>query len=582
MSKREKYSKNTRRLLFKLSGKIKYDLLIGIILSTSFMLLNVYSPIVLKNIIDNEIDAKIGIINLKSFFSMAALYLFVTITSGVMEFVHIRHYKKTSNKVGFILRRDMFSHVMDLPMSFFDTTAVGKITSRITSDVNELKQLFYIGFTTAFNTFLFLIGSIVYIALTVPKALYIVLIPIPLFVIMVISYNKYQSNLNIKYRKTKSIITSNLNEIIKGTNIIQAYAVCDPVEVEFINDNDKLYKYGKKIELFDSFFSYNITDMLRLISTIAILYFAGMSHLNGNKNFTIGYIIILIQYTGQIYDYLTRLMNRLNVFEKGMSSLQHINEILEEKIECDGNIEVDKIIGDVEFKNVSHQYIENNPVLKDISFKRKHGTSTALVGSTGSGKSSIISLLFKFYTPYKGEILIDGININKIKTSSLRKNMAMVLQDPVLFKGSLRYNIALGENYSDDEIKEALITSGGKNILEKLKDGLDTNLLGEDGGLSLGEKQIINFARTIIRDPKILVLDEATASIDTETEQYIQQGLDALMKGRTSFIVAHRLSTIQNCDSIMVLEKGKIIESGTHDELIELGEKYYELANAQN
>ena len=582
MSKKEKYSKNTRRLLFKLAGKIKYDLLIGIILSTSFMLLNVYSPIVLKNIIDNEIDAKIGIINLKSFFSMAALYLFVTITSGVMEFVHIRHYKKTSNKVGFILRRDMFSHVMDLPMSFFDTTAVGKITSRITSDVNELKQLFYIGFTTAFNTFLFLIGSIVYIALTVPKALYIVLIPIPLFVIMVISYNKYQSNLNIKYRKTKSIITSNLNEIIKGTNIIQAYAVCDPVEVEFINDNDKLYKYGKKIELFDSFFSYNITDMLRLISTIAILYFAGMSHLNGNKNFTIGYIIILIQYTGQIYDYLTRLMNRLNIFEKGMISLQHINEILEEKIECDGNIEVDKIIGDVEFKNVSHQYIENNPVLKDISFKRKHGTSTALVGSTGSGKSSIISLLFKFYTPYKGEILIDGININKIKTSSLRKNMAMVLQDPVLFKGSLRYNIALGENYSDDEIKEALITSGGKNILEKLKDGLDTNLLGEDGGLSLGEKQIINFARTIIRDPKILVLDEATASIDTETEQYIQQGLDALMKGRTSFIVAHRLSTIQNCDSIMVLEKGKIIESGTHDELIELGEKYYELANAQN
>lgn len=582
MSKKEKYSKNTRRLLFKLAGKIKYDLLIGIILSTSFMLLNVYSPIVLKNIIDNEIDAKIGIINLKSFFSMAALYLFVTITSGVMEFVHIRHYKKTSNKVGFILRRDMFSHVMDLPMSFFDTTAVGKITSRITSDVNELKQLFYIGFTTAFNTFLFLIGSIVYIALTVPKALYIVLIPIPLFVIMVISYNKYQSNLNIKYRKTKSIITSNLNEIIKGTNIIQAYAVCDPVEVEFINDNDKLYKYGKKIELFDSFFSYNITDMLRLISTIAILYFAGMSHLNGNKNFTIGYIIILIQYTGQIYDYLTRLMNRLTIFEKGMSSLQHINEILEEKIECDGNIEVDKIIGDVEFKNVSHQYIENNPVLKDISFKRKHGTSTALVGSTGSGKSSIISLLFKFYTPYKGEILIDGININKIKTSSLRKNMAMVLQDPVLFKGSLRYNIALGENYSDDEIKEALITSGGKNILEKLKDGLDTNLLGEDGGLSLGEKQIINFARTIIRDPKILVLDEATASIDTETEQYIQQGLDALMKGRTSFIVAHRLSTIQNCDSIMVLEKGKIIESGTHDELIELGEKYYELANAQN
>ena len=582
MSKKEKYSKNTRRLLFKLSGKIKYDLLIGIILSTLFMLLNVYSPIVLKNIIDNEIDARIGIINLKSFFSMAALYLFVTITSGVMEFVHIRHYKKTSNKVGFILRRDMFSHVMDLPMSFFDTTAVGKITSRITSDVNELKQLFYIGFTTAFNTFLFLIGSIVYIALTVPKALYIVLIPIPLFVIMVISYNKYQSNLNIKYRKTKSIITSNLNEIIKGTNIIQAYAVCDPVEVEFINDNDKLYKYGKKIELFDSFFSYNITDMLRLISTIAILYFAGMSHLNGNKNFTIGYIIILIQYTGQIYDYLTRLMNRLNIFEKGMSSLQHINEILEEKIECDGNIEVDKIIGDVEFKNVSHQYIENNPVLKDISFKRKHGTSTALVGSTGSGKSSIISLLFKFYTPYKGEILIDGININKIKTSSLRKNMAMVLQDPVLFKGSLRYNIALGENYSDDEIKEALITSGGKNILEKLKDGLDTNLLGEDGGLSLGEKQIINFARTIIRDPKILVLDEATASIDTETEQYIQQGLDALMKGRTSFIVAHRLSTIQNCDSIMVLEKGKIIESGTHDELIELGGKYYELANAQN
>lgn len=582
MNNKEKFSKSTIKLLFKLSYQVKFELFIGLILSTIYMLLSIYSPIILKNIIDNEIDPKIGIVNIKSFMFMAMLFLFVSLLSGIMEYIHIKHYKKTSNKIGYILRRDLFDHITNLPMSFFDKTSVGKITSRITSDVKQLKDLFNMGFTTLFNSILYLVGSIVYIAFTLPKALYIILIPIPIFIINIFFYNRYQMNLNIKHRKMNSIITSNLNEIIKGANIIQAYDVCDPVEAEFVNDNHKLYEYGRKIEIFDSFFSYNITAMLRLLTIIVILYFAGMSHLNKSSGFTVGYIVILVQYTSQIYDYLTRIMNRLNVFEKGMGALEHINEIFEQDIEQNGPIVIDNIIGNVEFKNVSHEYIKDNPVLKNISFSRKYGTSTAIVGSTGSGKSSIISLLFKFYLPYEGEILIDGININNMDTSSLRNNMAIVLQDPVLFEGTLRYNITLGEDFSDEQIKNALITSGGERILEKLSHGLDSNLLGEDGGLSLGEKQIINFARTIIRDPKILVLDEATASIDTETEQYIQKGLQALMKGRTSFIIAHRLSTIQNSDSIILLDKGKIIESGTHNELINKKGMYYNLVNKQN
>ena len=582
MSKKEKYSKSTIRLLFNLSSKIKKELIIGVFLSTGFMLLNIYLPIILKNIIDNEISPTIGIIDLQRFLWMSAFYLFMNLMFGLMQYVLIHHYKKTSNKIAYILRGDLFKHIVNLPMSFFDKTPVGKITSRTTSDINEFKQLFYIGFTTVVNAVFYLIGSIIYISFTNPKALYIVLVPIPIFIFTILSYNKYQSNLNIKYRKIKSTITSDLNEIIKGANIIQAYAVCEPVEEEFVNKNKELYTYGKKIELFDSFFSYNITDMLRLMSIIAILYFAGMSNLRGNTTFTVGYILILIQYTSQIYAYLTRLMNRLNVFEKGMSSLEHINTILLEEQEDDGFIAINNIKGQVEFKNVYHEYIEDSPVLQDINFKREPGSSTAIVGSTGSGKSSIISLLFKFYSPYKGQILIDDQDIQNIRTADLRKHMALVLQDPILFKGSLRYNITLGDDYTDQEIKEALIKSGGESILNKLKDGLDTNLLGEDGGLSLGEKQIVNFARTIIRDPSILVLDEATASIDTETEQHIQKGLEALMTNRTSFIVAHRLSTIKNCDSIIVIDSGKIIESGSHDELMEMHGKYYELVQAQS
>lgn len=582
MSKKEKYSKSTIRLLFNLSGKIKKELIIGVFLSTGFILLNIYLPIILKNIIDNEISPTIGIIDLNRFLWMSVFYLFMNLMFGLMQYVLIHHYKKTSNKIAYILRGDLFKHIVNLPMSFFDKTPVGKITSRTTSDINEFKQLFYIGFTTVVNAVFYLIGSIVYISFTNPKALYIVLVPIPIFILTILSYNKYQSNLNIKYRKIKSTITSDLNEIIKGANIIQAYAVCEPVEEEFVDKNKELYTYGKKIELFDSFFSYNITDMLRLMSIIAILYFAGMSNLRGNTTFTVGYILILIQYTSQIYAYLTRLMNRLNVFEKGMSSLEHINTILLEEQEDDGFIAINNIKGQVEFKNVYHEYIEDSPVLQDINFKREPGSSTAIVGSTGSGKSSIISLLFKFYSPYKGQILIDDQDIQNIRTADLRKHMALVLQDPILFKGSLRYNITLGDDYTDQEIKEALIKSGGESILSKLKDGLDTNLLGEDGGLSLGEKQIVNFARTIIRDPSILVLDEATASIDTETEQHIQKGLEALMTNRTSFIVAHRLSTIKNCDSIIVIDSGKIIESGSHDELMEMHGKYYELVQAQS
>ena len=400
MSKKEKYSKGTIRLLFKLSGKIKKELIIGVFLSTAFMLLNIYLPLILKNIIDNEIAAGIGIVNLQSFIAMSAFYLFMSLMFGLMQYILIHHYKKTSNKIAYILRRDLFKHITNLPMAFFDRTPVGKITSRTTSDVNEFKQLFYIGFTTVVNAVFYLIGSIVYISFTNPKALYIVLVPIPIFVITVLSYNKYQASLNIKYRKIKSAITSDLNEIIKGVNVIQAYAVTEPVEEEYINKNKDLYEYGKKIELFDSFFSYNITDMLKLLSVIAILYFAGMNHISGDKTFTVGYILVLIQYTSQIYAYLTRLMTRLNVFEKGMSSLEHINSILIENEEDDGLISIQSMVGDVEFKNVCHEYIQGSPVLKNINFKRNHGTSTAIVGSTGSGKSSIISLLFKFYNPY--------------------------------------------------------------------------------------------------------------------------------------------------------------------------------------
>ena len=558
--------------------KAKRSYIIGFVFSLLNVGLGVAGVYVLSKVFDGITGDLTRQIILKSLVVIAG-YGLILLCSGISNYIRNIYLVKGANEVYVRIQMQVYDHIQSLPIKYFDNMPAGSVVSRITSDVNQIRTFFVSTFVQILIIVLKIIFSyIVLFYVDVRFGLFMLTLFPVMFIVLKI-YNKLSIDSIKGYRRKFSQSNGIINENYQNLEIIKAFNK----EKESIEDwnkhNEERYKYWKKLNLVDSLLLHNITGVFRIVIFIGIVYYYSYSYFNNVYGITLGMVYLFINYTTDIIYRIADFTMGISNYIRAQGAAINIQEILKLEVEEDNHNDIteDDFRGNIKFENVSFAYKDNFYVLRDLNLEIKENQTVAFVGHTGSGKSTIMNLIVKFYSATKGNVLINDRNINDYSKEHLREKTAIVLQDSFLFEGTLLENITTS---NDERIaREALSRVGGDFILENRS--LDSKVEVGGSNFSTGEKQLICLARALAKDPKILILDESTANIDSETEQNVSRAIEELKQGRTTLIIAHRLSTIKNADMIYVLKKGKVIESGTHEQLLSLDGSYKKMYETQ-
>ena len=556
----------------------KRSYLLGFIFSLLNVGLGVAGVYVLSKVFDGISGDLTQQIILKSLVVIAG-YGLILLCSGISNYIRNIYLVKGANEVYVRIQMQVYDHIQSLPIKYFDNMPAGSVVSRITSDVNQIRTFFVSTFVQILIIVLKIIFSyIVLFYVDVRFGLFMLALFPVMFIVLKI-YNKLSIDSIKGYRRKFSQSNGIINENYQNLEIIKAFNK----EKESIEDwnkhNEERYKYWKKLNLVDSLLLHNITGVFRIVIFIGIVYYYSYSHFNNVYGITLGMVYLFINYTTDIIYRIADFTMGISNYIRAQGAAINIQEILKLEVEDDNHNDITEndFRGNIKFEDVYFSYKDDFYVLRDLNLEIKENQTVAFVGHTGSGKSTIMNLIVKFYSATKGNVLINGRNINDYSKEYLREKTAIVLQDSFLFEGTLLENITTS---NDEKIaREALSRVGGDFILENRS--LDSKVEVGGNNFSTGEKQLICLARALAKDPKILILDESTANIDSETEQNVSRAIEELKQGRTTLIIAHRLSTIKNADMIYVLRKGKVIESGTHEQLLALEGSYKKMYETQ-
>ena len=555
---------------YKIEYKKLYMLMFVVVISG---LLQAVVPLSIKLLTDDFITKQ----NLRGFIIAGLSFFLIVVISTLAIYSFYVFGGKLEYQVSKDIRKSVFEKIEKFSITNIKKYEIGELISRLTSDVQKLSEVFSWGVMDACHSIIVLLFSIaimLYLSFTLTIMLFLML---PIIYIVTILFQKNILKFQRKVRDYNSKIIRSYTESLSYIKTIKALGIEEKKKNEFVSFNEKYRKYNLKSILISAIF----VPTVMFIASIGVGFAFNFSSISVMKNImTYGAFLSFLTYSFQIFEPFKMLAQIFADLKSAQASAERVFQILYEEDEIIEGLETDiNFDGNIKFENVSFHYFDDDKlVLKDFNFEIKNGQSVAFIGSTGSGKSTIVNLICKFYDPTSGDIFLDGINYKNIDKTCLYNNLGYVLQQPQLFSISIKENIKFGnENATDEEIMEICNLLGIDEFISKLPNGIDT-VIGESGyNISSGQKQLISFARALIKNPKLLILDEATSSIDTETEKFIQNKMKDILSGKTSIIVAHRLSTIKHCDKIVLIEKGNILEQGTHTELLDKKGIYYKM-----